>query len=143
MFLPPSVLCLASSTKATRGSNHELMPLRNLFIYIEFALHSESQAIWYYIVRPPPPDAEWSRPAASANRKPGCWRGGGERGARWLGREGDGGRRHDACLLSMKTRGARKRRRRRRWRRRRRRGGEGGGRRGEEGEAGVREGGRA
>lgn len=33
------------------------------------------------------------------------------------------GRRHDACLLSMKTRGAR-RRRRRRWLRRRRRGGE-------------------
>lgn len=92
---------------------------------------------------PPPPDAKWSRPAVSANGKPGCWRGGGERGARWLGWEGDGGRRHDACLLSMKTRGARKRRRRRRWRRRRRRGGEGGGGRGEEGEAGGREGGRA
>lgn len=90
--------------------------------------------------RPTPPDTEWSRPAAAANGRRGCWSGGGGRGARWLG---DGGRRHDACLLSMKTRGARRRRRRRRWRRRRRRGGEGGSGRSEEGEAGAREGGRA
>lgn len=88
----------------------------------------------------PAPKAGWLRPATAANERPGCWRAGGGPGARWLR---DGGRRHDACLLSMKTRGARRRRRRRRWRRRRRRGGEGSGGRSEEGEAGGREGGRA